>query len=83
MNFKNQLNELKELTINNMDMVTATQNTVRNEFLEQAYDLMSELDETEELSEEQAKEIETYIENLKNEVVTAFIEEFEKRFKIN
>lgn len=83
MNFKNQLNELKELTINNMDMVTATQSTVRNEFLEQAYDLMSELDETEELSEEQAKEIETHIENLKNEVVTAFIEEFEKRFKIN
>lgn len=75
------LNELKDQFIKEMDMVTANQVTVRNEFIEQAYDLMSDLTEDKELTTAQVNGYEKLINDLTNEVVTAYLEEFEKRFE--
>lgn len=75
------LNELKDQFIKEMDMVTANQVTVRNEFIEQAYDLMSDLIEDKELTTAQVNGYEKLINELTNEVVTAYLEEFEKRFE--
>lgn len=75
------LNELKDQFITEMDMVTANQVTVRNEFIEQAYDLMSDLTEDTELTTAQVNGYEKLINELTNEVVTAYLEEFEKRFE--